>query len=354
MAIGSVSGQSRQARFAFGAVIRTVTYRYHASFFYRWRYSGPIPERLLIAPIDLRTADPTNALDLYAGRFVFAGDGVDVEGFSVFDVEPPHEAWARELHGFSWLRHLRAADMSISRSHARSLVDEWIRMVAINRLTGHSGGFFSVYTLPPNQAVSVESQIEINEKRTQVPPRRNVSKLILRKSQSLLQDITPQTAESLHRVTAKSLLTTAPAAATDQISSQSVSLVVTSPPFLKVVDYAGDNWLRCWFAGIDAEAVPITMSSSLNSWQAEMTAVFHELRRVLRPGGHVAFEVGEVCGGTVKLEETVITAARDAGLAPLLVLINQQEFTKTANCWGVDNNAKGTNSNRIVLLRKDD
>src|SRR5204863_8558711 len=29
-------------------------------------------------------------------------------------------------------------------------VDEWIRMVAINRLTGHSPGFFSVYTLPPN------------------------------------------------------------------------------------------------------------------------------------------------------------------------------------------------------------
>jgi uncharacterized heparinase superfamily protein len=128
MAIGSVSGQSRQARFAFGAAIRRLTYRYHASFFYRWRYAGPIPERLLIAPIDLRTADPTTALDLYAGRFVFSGDGVDVEGFSVFDVEPPHEAWSRELHGFSWLRHLRAADMSISRSHARSLVDEWIRM----------------------------------------------------------------------------------------------------------------------------------------------------------------------------------------------------------------------------------
>ena len=31
-------------------------------------------------------------------------------------------------------------------------IDEWIRMVAINRLTGHSPGFFSVYTLPPNQA----------------------------------------------------------------------------------------------------------------------------------------------------------------------------------------------------------
>lgn len=37
-------------------------------------------------------------------------------------------------------------------------VDRWIRMVATNRLTGHSAGFFSVYTLPPNQAVSQESQ----------------------------------------------------------------------------------------------------------------------------------------------------------------------------------------------------
>jgi hypothetical protein len=232
-------------------------------------------------------------------------------------------------------------------------VDEWIRMVAINRLTGHSGGFFSVYTLPPNQAVSIKSQIKINEKRKQVPPRRDVPKLILKKSHSLLKDMTRETAATLQRVGGESLLTTAPAAATGDLRSKSVSLVVTSPPFLDVVNYAGDNWLRCWFAGIDPESVPITMSSSLKSWQAEMTAVFRELRRVLRSGGHVAFEVGEVCAGTVKLEETVITAARDGGLVPVLVLINQQEFTKTANCWGVDNNAKGTNSNRIVLLRKD-
>ena len=32
--------------------------------------------------------------------------------------------------------------------------DDWIQMVACNRLTGHSKGFFSVYTLPPNQAAS--------------------------------------------------------------------------------------------------------------------------------------------------------------------------------------------------------
>jgi len=48
-----------------------------------------------------------------------------------------------------------------SRGEEDSL-DAWIRMVATNRLTGHSPGFFSVYTIPPNQAVSPERQIRIN------------------------------------------------------------------------------------------------------------------------------------------------------------------------------------------------
>jgi hypothetical protein len=32
----------------------------------------------------------------------------------------------------------------------------------------------------------------------------------------------------------------------------------------------------------------------------------------------------------------------------MFAMVNQQEFTKTANCWGVRNNAKGTNTNRIA------
>src|ERR1051325_4586425 len=48
-------------------------------------------------------------------------------------------------------------------------VDDWLRLVAVNRLTGHSAGFFSVYTLPPNQAVSLKSQQKINTRRNQTP-----------------------------------------------------------------------------------------------------------------------------------------------------------------------------------------
>ena len=230
-------------------------------------------------------------------------------------------------------------------------VDGWIRMVAVNRLTGHSPGFFSVYTLPPNQAVSVVAQQKINAARNQVPPRRSVPKLILGKSRSLLTDADEPTRRVLTSVAGRYRLLTEPAATTPDIESTSVDLVVTSPPFLNVVDYAGDNWLRCWFCGIDPADVKLTVPKKIHDWREAMTAVFSELARVLRSGGHVAFEVGEVRGGRVRLEEHVIPCGIHAGLEPLLVLINSQEFTKTAACWGVDNNRKGTNTNRIVLFR---
>ena len=231
-------------------------------------------------------------------------------------------------------------------------VDDWICMVAINRLTGHSGGFFSVYTLPPNQATSVKAQQRINAKRNQTPPRRHVREIILKKSRILLKECDSFARQTLARVAGRAKLLTHPAASTPEIARNSVDLVVTSPPFLDIVDYAGDNWLRCWFLGIDAKSVAITKLKNLQDWQDAMTAVFHELHRILRPGGHIAFEVGEVRHGLVRLEEAVLPCGVQAGLQPVLVLINDQEFTKTANCWGVDNGDKGTNTNRIVVFRK--
>lgn len=231
-------------------------------------------------------------------------------------------------------------------------VDDWLRLVATNRLTGHSAGFFSVYTLPPNQAVSVTSQRRINARRCQTPPRRDVARLILKKARQLLGDVDAEVRQTLARVAGQAQLLSAPADATPQIKADSVALVVTSPPFLDVVQYATDNWLRCWFTGVDPQSVKLTVPRKLEAWADTMTEVFRELRRLLRPGGHVAFEVGEVHSGRTKLEETVLFCGVRAGLDPVLVLINDQHFTKTANCWGIANMAKGTNTNRVVLFRK--
>jgi len=223
--------------------------------------------------------------------------------------------------------------------------DDWIRMVAINRLTGHSPGFFSVYTMPPNQAVSVEAQLKINARRGQTPAPRDVAALIMKKSRALLSDGPPPPHPG-------ALLCTGDAAQTPSIASGSVRLIVTSPPFLDIVQYAADNWLRSWFAGVDPEEVKISMHRSAEAWSGMVRGCFREFARIVAPGGHVAFEVGEVRGGKIALERLVIQAVEGASFEKPLVLVNAQQFTKTSHCWGVQNNAKGTNSNRILVFRR--
>ncbi len=252
---------------------------------------------------------------------------------------------------------IRSLRSYLNERRARNLEDEldrWIRMVATSRLTGHSAGFFSVYTLPPNQAVSQERQRKINQKRKQRPEYRDTRKLILKKTRSLTKNITDHTSQQLRRIGSKALFLTRDARCTSEIADNSVQLTVTSPPFLNVVQYAQDNWLRCWFNGIDPDEVAskITVSRKIADWCEVMGAVFEELFRITKPGGTVAFEVGEVRGGRVKLEEYVAPLGLKAGFDCEGIMINQQTFTKTANIWGISNNTKGTNTNRIVILRK--
>ncbi len=97
-----------------------------ASIFFRWYYRGTRSAKLGIAPQDLRTADPTVAAEIYAGRFAFSGKLAVAGGRSPFELHPPSLEWAKSLYGFGWLRHLRAADSALARTNARALVEEWI------------------------------------------------------------------------------------------------------------------------------------------------------------------------------------------------------------------------------------
>ena len=102
---------------------------------------GPrAPHKLLIAPQDLRTADPTIATEIYAGQLKFAGKLLETHGRSPFELELPSEAFAAELHGFGWIRHLKAADSALSRVNARAHVTDWIK--------AHRGRFGGIAAQP--------------------------------------------------------------------------------------------------------------------------------------------------------------------------------------------------------------
>jgi hypothetical protein len=145
------------------------------------------------------------------------------------------------------------------------------------------------------------------------------------------------------------------AQATPAIDDETVTLTVTSPPFLDVVQYAEDNWLRCWFNNIEVKPVAenMSVSRSIDQWATEMEAALGELYRITRKNGFVAYEVGEVRNGKVLLDEVISPLGEKVGFHWVATMINRQQFTKTSNIWGVRNNRAGTNSNRIVVFRKD-
>ena len=156
-------------------------------------------------------------------------------------------------------------------------------MVATNRLTGHSKNFFSVYTMPPNQAVSAEKQMKFNEKRMQVPEYKNTKEIILKKSKDLLKNVDDQIRNRLKLISDNSQFLTGDSRFT-KLKTNTVQLTITSPPFLDVVQYAKDNWLRCWFNEINMIDIEskITMSKKLDDWLAVMKDVFEELYRITK------------------------------------------------------------------------
>ena len=86
------------------------------------------PDRLLVAPTDLRAIDTFVAEEIASGRFHLAGTSLDTEGLSPFAVEAPSRAFAERLHSFAWLRHIRAQRTEASCARTRSIVATWMSL----------------------------------------------------------------------------------------------------------------------------------------------------------------------------------------------------------------------------------
>jgi uncharacterized heparinase superfamily protein len=106
-------------------------------------YVSPLYRRILgqvaggelrCRPHDPWPGDPVRAQALLSGRYPFAGQVLDAaappEGETAAPPWHPPEAtrpWHAELHGFAWLRDLRAHNTDDARRLARELVDDWMR-----------------------------------------------------------------------------------------------------------------------------------------------------------------------------------------------------------------------------------
>ncbi len=141
-------------------------------------------------------------------------------------------------------------------------------------------------------------------------------------------------------------------------------LVVTSPPYLRVVKYGYYNWLRLWFMGVDPEAVDRSLDDAhhLDAYLVFLRQTLADLRGALTDDAVVVMVIGDVeldrgraMHGGVGLAETVWERAaapegyRLAGIA-LDDIAAQRKMTKI---WGTEA-GRTTKTDRLLVMSPTD
>ena len=137
-----------------------------------------------------------------------------------------------------------------------------------------------------------------------------------------------------------------------------IDLVLTSPPYLGIVNYEKQNWIRAWFAeslnNSSGSEVVLDDNLNLNQWLDFSKKVVIETKAMLKKDGVSVFVIGDV----KKSEDTIIPLARD-----FANMVSQNKcfkniwvysdyfdkVNKTTKIWG-DTKGRATAIDRIVIM----
>lgn len=230
-----------------------------------------------------------------------------------------------------------------------SIPDAAVTALALGRMHGHSPGFFSAFTF---NVVSLPSHRvrALNEKHGTVPEPRDVKAILRKAAERFIPELGHNGRGAVHAADARNI----------PLADGSVDLVITSPPFLDIVDYEGVNWLRSWFIEPNPcfrtiDRAPPTVLADVDEYVTFLAEVLEELRRLLAPAGTIVFEVGPI-----KRKHALIDLVEDAGwragLGIVEVLENsfaasEGKSTPKISRAMYDGAETTTTSNQCVVLR---
>jgi site-specific DNA-methyltransferase (adenine-specific) len=149
----------------------------------------------------------------------------------------------------------------------------------------------------------------------------------------------------------------------------SVDLVVTSPPYLKVVNYGTSNWIRLWWLGIDDVSrhggagrhslnAQLDQRHTYDSYRDFMLRTFKGVRRVLKKNGVAVFVVGDVATPgrpSVELASQIWSDIGEQTNLRLLEFIRDSlpSHSKVSRIWG-DTKGQATDQDRVLVLARND
>jgi len=136
-----------------------------------------------------------------------------------------------------------------------------------------------------------------------------------------------------------------------------VKLVVTSPPYLDVVNYAKQNWIRNWLFASHPEsnlANDLDDNLTLRDWLDFVEIVMLQIKQLLRPDGVFVMVVGDVAKANrshISLARELIQRIRHDGVFSYIGCFEDYigQDIKTTRIWK-DTKGRATSVDRIIVL----
>jgi len=135
-----------------------------------------------------------------------------------------------------------------------------------------------------------------------------------------------------------------------------VSLILTSPPYLGIVNYAKQNWIRSWFLNQDPTEVSEELDDDLNleEWVKFSKSVAIELKSFLKKDGIAVFIIGDVAKSrtnVIPLAREFARMVRENKIFKNVWCINDaiSDTDKTTRIWA-DTKGNATATDRVVFL----
>ncbi len=95
------------------------------NFFYNWGLYENVPDRLVVRPVDPWKGNPDSARELLDAAGIGARTGAKWCKQWWFPCDSDN-IWVDHMHGFGWLRDLRALDGALAREQGRVMIESWI------------------------------------------------------------------------------------------------------------------------------------------------------------------------------------------------------------------------------------
>ena len=142
------------------------------------------------------------------------------------------------------------------------------------------------------------------------------------------------------------------------VTPGSVQLVVSSPPYLKVIKYGLYNWIRLWFLDVPMAEVDGRLDDghALPAYLEFMGDTIRQLERLLRPGGLAALVIGDVAQNSeppLNLAAAVWEAAAKLTSLRLVDIVPDAiaDSAKVTKIWN-ETRGRATAVDRILVLCK--